>query len=114
MVVGLFYVAATRKYGLARMLSSHYDLSWTAVRYYGYVRTLLRYYNIVQVVARSGGDGGDGRNGGDEEQANISILSEATTKEAGEAVLRQEAKQRARTQSSVFAFVLNNVIMHDR
>ena len=35
-------------------------------------------------------------------------------KKAGQAVLRREAKQRARTQSSVFAFVLNDAIMHDR
>ena len=65
MVVALFYVAAARKCGLARMVASHYDLLWTAVRYCGYVRTLLRYCNLVQTVMRSGGDGGNGGNGGD-------------------------------------------------
>ena len=96
------------------MLASHYGLSWTAVRYCGYVRTLSRYYNLVQAVAKSKGDEGDGRNGGDEEQTKISILSEGTEKEGGEDVLRRETKQRARTRSSVFVFVLNDALMHDR
>ena len=53
MVVALVYVAAARKCGLVRMLASHYDLSWTAVRYCGYVRTLLRYYNHRVIASPS-------------------------------------------------------------
>ena len=67
MVVALVYVVAAMTCGLMRMLASHYDLSWTAVRYCGYVRTLLRGYNLVQAVTRSGGDGGNGGDGGVEE-----------------------------------------------
>ena len=85
-----------------------------AVRYCGYVQTLPRYYSLVQAVARSGVDEGAGGNRGDEEQQKVSIFSEGTTTEAGEAVLRQEVKQRARTQSSVFVFVLNDAITNDR
>ena len=111
MVIALFYVAAARTCSLTQILASHYDLSWAALRYCGYMRTLSRYYNLVQTMVRSGGDGG---NGGDEEQAEVSILSEGMTNGAGEAVLRQEATQRARTRSSASVFVLNDVIMHHR
>ena len=54
------------------------------------------------------------RDEGDEEQAKVSILPEVMPKEAGEDVLRQETNQRACTCSSVFMFLLNNTIMHDR
>ena len=60
MVVASCYVVATRKCGLARMLASHYNLPWTMMRHCDYVWTLPRYYNLVQAVARSGGDGEDG------------------------------------------------------
>ena len=51
----------------------------------------------MQAVARSGKYEGYGGNGEDEEQVKVSILSDATAKEAGEAMLRREAKQCART-----------------
>ena len=47
----------------------------------------------MHAVARSGWDGGDretGGNGGNDDQAKVSILSDAITKEAGEAVLKKD------------------------